>query len=293
MKKQPRWIPLIFFSDCVADMESATSYASAFDRDERPPGAYQESFSDADNPTMNPAASSTRLHPSGRPAWDSSQSLMELIEGAQYYRCALELACLEPPSLSTGATLARTGRPHRCPGSTKQRLGVARGLQAGRCFCHRRRLIRQHPGKGKAGVRQTRPPRKRTRRRRKFLERNRQAASKCRQRKKEYMTELESQRLELETKNATLQLELNALAEEVSLFRNQLMSHANCDDANISTWLENEARKAAQEAHSPYGPSPVHSRHRSIASVGSAYEAFGAVPRRTSIAFSHGGCPCA
>ncbi|OHW94649.1 bZIP transcription factor [Colletotrichum incanum] len=80
----------------------------------------------------------------------------------------------------------------------------------------------------------------------KFLERNRVAASKCRQKKKEWVSDLQETKQGLENQHAQLQMEYNGLVDEVTRMKNELMSHANCNDPNINLWLENEARRFVQ-----------------------------------------------
>ncbi|CCF36639.1 bZIP transcription factor [Colletotrichum higginsianum] len=80
----------------------------------------------------------------------------------------------------------------------------------------------------------------------KFLERNRVAASKCRQKKKEWVSDLQETKQGLENQHAQLQMEYNGLVNEVTRMKNELMSHANCNDPNINLWLENEARRFVQ-----------------------------------------------
>ncbi|KZL67943.1 bZIP transcription factor, partial [Colletotrichum tofieldiae] len=80
----------------------------------------------------------------------------------------------------------------------------------------------------------------------KFLERNRIAASKCRQKKKEWVSDLQETKQGLENQHAQLQMEYNGLVDEVTRMKNELMSHANCNDPNINLWLENEARRFVQ-----------------------------------------------
>ncbi|KAK1965935.1 bZIP transcription factor [Colletotrichum sublineola] len=80
----------------------------------------------------------------------------------------------------------------------------------------------------------------------KFLERNRIAASKCRQKKKEWVSDLQETKQGLENQHAQLQMEYNGLVDEVTRMKNELMSHASCNDPNINLWLENEARRFVQ-----------------------------------------------
>ncbi|KAL3304578.1 bZIP transcription factor [Colletotrichum asianum] len=84
--------------------------------------------------------------------------------------------------------------------------------------------------------------------RNKFLERNRIAASKCRQKKKEWVTDLQETKQGLESQHAQLQMEYNGLVDQVTRMKNELMSHANCNDPNINLWLENEARRFVQSS---------------------------------------------
>ncbi|KAF9874856.1 bZIP transcription factor [Colletotrichum karsti] len=84
--------------------------------------------------------------------------------------------------------------------------------------------------------------------RNKFLERNRVAASKCRQKKKVWMSDLQETKQGLETQHAQLQMEYNGLVDQVTRMKNELMSHANCNDPNINLWLENEARRFVQSS---------------------------------------------
>ncbi|KAK2759671.1 transcription factor atf21 [Colletotrichum kahawae] len=84
--------------------------------------------------------------------------------------------------------------------------------------------------------------------RNKFLERNRIAASKCRQKKKEWVTDLQETKQGLESQHAQLQMEYNGLVDQVTRMKNELMSHANCNDPNINLWLENEAQRFVQSS---------------------------------------------
>ncbi|OHE96748.1 bZIP transcription factor [Colletotrichum orchidophilum] len=95
--------------------------------------------------------------------------------------------------------------------------------------------------KGKAPAQTDQDPK-----RDKFLERNRVAASKCRQKKKEWVSDLQETKQGLENQHAQLQMEYNGLVDEVTRMKNELMSHANCNDPNINLWLDNEARRFVQ-----------------------------------------------
>ncbi|KEY72649.1 hypothetical protein S7711_09762 [Stachybotrys chartarum IBT 7711] len=81
-----------------------------------------------------------------------------------------------------------------------------------------------------------------------FLERNRQAASKCRQKKKEQMHKLEETNYDLEMRHSDLQKEYDRLLADVIELKNLLISHACCNDANIDSWIEGEARKILQKS---------------------------------------------
>lgn len=81
-----------------------------------------------------------------------------------------------------------------------------------------------------------------------FLQRNRLAASKCRQKKKEWVNNLEVTKTGLEQQNLTLQMEKRELSDEVSRMKHQLMSHSDCNDANIDMWIENEARRVVENS---------------------------------------------
>ncbi|KAK8017593.1 hypothetical protein PG993_013919 [Apiospora rasikravindrae] len=77
----------------------------------------------------------------------------------------------------------------------------------------------------------------------KTLERNRVAASKCREKKKDWTKDLEETKIGLESQNSHLHMEYATLVNEVGEIRAQLMAHANCHDANIDKWIENEAKR--------------------------------------------------
>ncbi|KAI1496751.1 hypothetical protein F5X99DRAFT_413784 [Biscogniauxia marginata] len=116
--------------------------------------------------------------------------------------------------------------------------------------------------------------------RNRFLERNRVAATKCRQKKKEWVSDLEGAKLTLETQNSHLQVEYNGLVDELGRVRSELMAHANCNDANIDKWIENEAKRFVlgtgeryDHMLASYGPPPgLHIRQESMSSM-SAYPA--------------------
>lgn len=72
-------------------------------------------------------------------------------------------------------------------------------------------------------------------------QRNRVAASKCRQKKKVKVDELKEMLSHLETQNNHLRLEFQRLREEVGQVKSDLINHSECNDPNISRWVENEA----------------------------------------------------
>ncbi|KAL7919760.1 hypothetical protein ACQKWADRAFT_300353 [Trichoderma austrokoningii] len=77
----------------------------------------------------------------------------------------------------------------------------------------------------------------------KNLERNRIAASKCRQKKKEWVVELEETKTSMELRHTQLRSEYFQLLDEVTAIKNQLMTHARCNDPHINFWIEKEALK--------------------------------------------------
>ncbi|KAM3582325.1 Transcription factor, variant 2 [Umbelopsis sp. WA50703] len=64
--------------------------------------------------------------------------------------------------------------------------------------------------------------------RRNFLERNRQAALKCRQRKKQWLNNLQAKVEYLTNDNEQLQLQANALREEIINLKTLLLAHKDC-----------------------------------------------------------------
>lgn len=96
--------------------------------------------------------------------------------------------------------------------------------------------------------------------RQKVLERNRVAASKCRKKKKEWVSELQETKAGLETQHQQLQREYNGLLDEVSRMKNELITHAHCNDPNIDLWLDNEAKRFVQKATERYSHA-AHAAH--------------------------------
>ncbi|PHH62609.1 hypothetical protein CDD81_6843 [Ophiocordyceps australis] len=91
-------------------------------------------------------------------------------------------------------------------------------------------------------------------RRNRCLERNRIAASKCREKKKAWVAALEDTRTLLESRHSALRREHAALVAECAHIKTSLMEHANCHDANIDAWLENEAVKFVKRRTSRTAP---------------------------------------
>ncbi|KID86159.1 transcription factor atf21 [Metarhizium guizhouense ARSEF 977] len=75
------------------------------------------------------------------------------------------------------------------------------------------------------------------------LERNRIAACKCRKRKKKWVNDLKKRNSWLEKRHKDLGIEYFHLLQEISKLKTLIISHASCHDANIDTWLNNEASK--------------------------------------------------
>ncbi|OTB07790.1 hypothetical protein M426DRAFT_8389 [Hypoxylon sp. CI-4A] len=88
--------------------------------------------------------------------------------------------------------------------------------------------------------------------RNKFLERNRVAATKCRQKKREWVSDLEETRFGLESQHNRLQIEYSSLKSQITQIKSELMEHANCNDSNINTWIENEAKRFVLGASERY-----------------------------------------
>lgn len=75
------------------------------------------------------------------------------------------------------------------------------------------------------------------------LERNRIAACNCRKRKKKWVNDLKKRNSWLEKRHKDLGIEYFHLLQEISKLKTLIISHASCRDANIDTWLNNEASK--------------------------------------------------
>lgn len=135
-----------------------------------------------------------------------------------------------------------------------------------------------------------------TEKRKKFLEKNRIAASKCREKKKKWVHELEYNKSHLERHNMELRLEHRGLVNELNQTKSMLMSHADCNDPNITEWLNNQARRIVQTTgpsmFSMANPLSVYlpqGQHRNSGNVsGSTMVDLGPSSRRESTSYSQG-----
>ncbi|KAG8158713.1 hypothetical protein KVR01_011156 [Diaporthe batatas] len=135
-----------------------------------------------------------------------------------------------------------------------------------------------------------------TEKRKKFLEKNRIAASKCREKKKKWVHDLEYNKSQLERLNMELRLEHRGLISELNQTKSMLMSHADCNDPNITEWLNHQARRIVQSTGSSLFsiPNPLSTyppqgqpRNSSIVSGGSMVD-LDPSSRRASISYSQG-----
>ncbi|KAL1881871.1 transcription factor [Diaporthe australafricana] len=135
-----------------------------------------------------------------------------------------------------------------------------------------------------------------TDKRKKFLEKNRIAASKCREKKKKWVHELEYNKSHLERHNMELRLEHRSLLNELNQTKSMLMSHADCNDPNITEWLNNQARRIVQtngasmfSMANPLSAYPPPGQQRNSSNVsGSSMADLGPSSRRASTSYSHG-----
>lgn len=72
--------------------------------------------------------------------------------------------------------------------------------------------------------------------------RNREAANKCRAKTKLAVVDLESTEAAMSAENRELSATARGLRDEVLRLKNELLSHANCDDDLIQRYLTNQAR---------------------------------------------------
>lgn len=135
-----------------------------------------------------------------------------------------------------------------------------------------------------------------TEKRKKFLEKNRIAASKCREKKKKWVHELEYSKSQLERHNMDLRFEHRGLIEELNQTKSMLMSHADCNDPNITEWLNNQARRIVQNTGSsmfsmpnPLSAYPPQGQHRNSNNIsGSSLVDLDLTSRRASTSYSQG-----
>lgn len=135
-----------------------------------------------------------------------------------------------------------------------------------------------------------------TEKRKKFLEKNRIAASKCREKKKKWVHDLEYNKSQLERLNMELRLEHRGLISELNQTKSMLMSHADCNDPNITEWLNNQARRIVQTTGSsmfsmpnPLSTYPPQGQHRNRNNVsGSSLVDLDPSSRRASTSYSQG-----
>ncbi|KAI8371528.1 uncharacterized protein BYT42DRAFT_580583 [Radiomyces spectabilis] len=91
--------------------------------------------------------------------------------------------------------------------------------------------------------------------RKNFLERNRQAALKCRQRKKQWLLNLQSKVEYLTNDNEQLQLQANAMREELMGLRSLLYAHKDCQHVNKQAVFDAIHRPVA--GMPPMAPNPI------------------------------------
>lgn len=135
-----------------------------------------------------------------------------------------------------------------------------------------------------------------TEKRKKFLEKNRIAASKCREKKKKWVHELEYNKSQMERHNMELRLEHRSLINELNQTKSMLMSHADCNDPNITEWLNNQARRIVQTTGpsmfsmpNPLSAYPPQGQHRNSSNVsGSSLVDLDPSSRRASTSYSQG-----
>lgn len=135
-----------------------------------------------------------------------------------------------------------------------------------------------------------------TDKRKKFLEKNRIAASKCREKKKKWVHDLEHNKSQLERHNMDLRLEYRGLINELNQTKSMLMSHADCNDPNITEWLNNQARRIVQTTGAsmfsmpnPLSAYPTQGQFRNGSNVsGSSLVDIDPTSRRASTTYSHG-----
>jgi hypothetical protein len=169
-------------------------------------------------------------------------------------------------------------------------------------------LGNSEPPKKKARQKQSKPTKQEseeeeedesTEKRKKFLEKNRIAASKCREKKKKWVHDLEQNKSQLERLNMELRLEHRGLINELNHTKSMLMSHADCNDPNITEWLNNQARRIVQNTGSsmfsmqnPLSTYPPQGQHRNNNSIsGNSLVDLDPLSRRGSTSYSQGEYP--
>lgn len=170
---------------------------------------------------------------------------------------------------------------------------------------HKSRCEDSEPPRKKARQRQIKPAKQEsedeeedesTEKRKKFLEKNRIAASKCREKKKKWVHDLEYSKSQLERLNMELRLEHRGLINELNQTKSMLMSHADCNDPNITEWLNHQARRIVQTAGSsmfsmpnPLSTYPPPGQHQNSSNVsGGSMVDLDPSSRRASASYSQG-----
>lgn len=162
---------------------------------------------------------------------DSASSVTYTDQGFQFSMSPPEaVALMKPDESSAGTSISAASEPGSGSGSgkdTKKAASKAKGS-----------------GSGKRGPRRARSE---TEKREQIKQRNRVAASKCRQKKKEKVDELKEIKSSLEARNTDLHMEYQRLRREIGHVKSDLIRHTECNDPNISRWVENEAKGYVQK----------------------------------------------
>lgn len=191
--------------------------------------------------------------------------------------------------------------------STKSSSNSIPSLQESRTMQPARKFSKEdsEPAKKQARQKQSKPVKQEsedeeedesTEKRKKFLEKNRIAASKCREKKKKWVHELEYNKSQLERQNMELRLEYRGLVNDLNQTKSMLMSHADCNDPNITEWLNNQARRIVQATGpsmfsmpNPLSAYPPQGQPRNGSNVsGSSLVDLDPTSRRASTSFSQG-----
>lgn len=75
------------------------------------------------------------------------------------------------------------------------------------------------------------------------LDRNRLAAARLRERTKEKNSDLEQRKFDLERVHNELWDECDSLVNEIVSLKKTILMHAQCNNANIDQWIQNEAAR--------------------------------------------------